>query len=179
MRFCILLVLLVFLTAAAAAQTFGVNTFIFKAPNEFSYSYGYGVGFEYSHHLSKTFDLTVEPAFLYNSHNSVSGKTEYLHIPVLAGIRYYIFDYYLKPYISLSAIGSYCSYDLLKERSVLDADLKYIDSYSKFNVGVNFTFGTMLKISDLWNIHLAFGASVISERYADFSGYKLGAAYNF
>lgn len=178
MKLYVMLLFVVSLTAVSAAQTIGVNTFIFKAPNEFSLSFGYGAGFEYSYHLSKNFDLAVEPAFLYSSHNSGLGKTEYLHIPVLAGIRLYIFDYYLKPYISLSAIGSYCSYDLINERSVLDAELKYVESFSKFNAGVNFTFGTMLKITDYWNINLGVGASIISERYADFSGFKLGAAYN-
>lgn len=188
MRFCLVLAFIVSLTAASAAQTIGANTFIFKAPNEFSFSYGFGAGFEYSYHLSKNFDLAVEPAFLYHSNNSGSLKTNYLHIPVLAGIRLYIFDYFFKPYISLSAIGSYFRSDQLRETLVSS----YITSFgpafqyrldvvpvSSFNVGANLTFGTMLKITDKWSINLAMGASIISERYADFSGYKLGAAFNY
>lgn len=184
MKLYVVLVFVAFLSAASAAQTIGANTFIFKAPNEFSHSYGYGVGFEYSHHLSKIFDLTVEPAFLYSSRNSSPGKTEYLHIPVLAGIRLYIFDYFLKPYISFSAIGSYCKNDQLRGTDVISGvpgTVTRVDiiSYKGFNAGANFSFGTMLKVSDYFFLNLNLGASLMSDRHADFSGFKLGAAYNF
>lgn len=183
MKLYVVLALFICLTVSSAAQSLGANTFIFKAPNEFSYSYGYGVGFEYSYPLSKTFDLAVEPAFLYSSHNSKPGKSEYLHIPVLAGIRFYIFDYYLKPYISISAIGSYCKNDQIRETYIAPgfvAPVYRFDivSSGSFNAGANFSFGTMLKVSDYLHINLNMGASFMSDRHADFSGFKLGAAYN-
>lgn len=182
MKLFVVLFFVVSLSAASAAQTIGANTFIFKAPNEFSKSFAYGVGFEYSYHLSKTFDFSVEPAFLYSSRNSGPGKTEYLHIPVLAGIRLYFFDYFLKPYVSLSAIGSYCKNDQISGTfyfpgSPYEVKREEIISSSGFNAGANFSLGTLLKISDYVNINLNFGASIMSDRYADFSGFKLGAAY--
>lgn len=183
MKLYVVLVFVVFLSAASAAQTIGANTFIFKAPNEFSHSYGYGVGFEYSYPLSGIFDLSVEPAFLYSSRNPAPGKMEYLHIPVLAGIRLYVFDNFLKPYISFSVIGSFSKSDQTRgtyDATVLNNSVNRVDIITSkgFNAGANFSLGTMLKVSGSWLINLNLGVSIISDRYADFSGFKLGAAYN-
>jgi hypothetical protein len=69
---------------------------------------GFGMNAEGTYTIAENFDFTASIGW---NEAHFSDKFDYKQIPLLVGARYYLFNYYFKPYVALEAGVSYCDID--------------------------------------------------------------------
>ena len=172
MKNLIVVLCLFFLSTISYSQKIGVNTLLFD--NGWS-SFGYGGLVEYDFQLNDNFDLTTQISVLYNTADTPINDKKYFNIPIMIGVKYFVLQSSIKPFVSVELVGSYFDHDYLT-----------YDSHTGYNIlnesgmyfGGSGSVGTYIKLSELIDLNVNVRLGIISERYADYFSYNLGLMYS-
>lgn len=109
-----LIIITFLITAASFGQNkyqIGLNAGIFHPE---AYNEGFGIFADGIYSLSEHFDLSLSLGYLTSTQEAASWghpseKATYTQFPLVFGAKYYIFNYFITPYLGIEAGPTYCN----------------------------------------------------------------------